>query len=242
MSDGSLNMVAPPQTYRERRARLAAGLPRPLLLLAGRSRARHYATNTHPFRAGSSYLYFGGPPLEGAAWLIEPGSDGEAGCALLRATAGFEDAVWTGEPPSDEVISASAGVPQAALFPPDSLEALLASHTACWVAPPCPPTMDWIASLGLEPADPDELLAIIELRLIKDEHELVAMRRAAEAGVQAHLAAMKDGIDPPTVVRHVEPVSYLLAFTVHGQLLPRQGVANHERNELLGELIRSIVV
>ena len=32
---------------------------------------------------------------------------------------------------------------------------------------------------------------IIDMRLIKDEHELVAMRRAAEVAVHAHTAAMK---------------------------------------------------
>jgi Xaa-Pro aminopeptidase len=47
-----------------------------------------------------------------------------------------------------------------------------------------------VAAWGLEPARPEELLPVIEQRLVKDEHELQAMRRAAEVSVEAHRAAM----------------------------------------------------
>jgi len=161
-----------------------------MLILAGHARARNYAANTYPFRAGSSYLYFGGPPIEGAAWLIEPGSDGQAGCTLLRPTFGFDDAVWSGESLGDDVLSAAAGVPESALALPDRLNALLSGQAAA-VCPACPVSLAWMASLKILPPQPEELLAIIEIRLVKDEHELVAMRTAARVSVEGHLAAMR---------------------------------------------------
>ncbi|MFH1746350.1 MAG: hypothetical protein ABIG44_04825 [Planctomycetota bacterium] len=64
MNDGSaLRMTAPPEVYRQRRARLAGSLGRPLVIFAGHAPGRNYATNPHQFRAGSLYLYFGGPPV-----------------------------------------------------------------------------------------------------------------------------------------------------------------------------------
>ena len=105
MNDIGLTMVTPAQVYRQRRAKLAVLLPRPMVLLAGQPRARQYATNTHPFRAGSSFLYFGGPPVPGAAMVIEPGSDGNEGCALARPVIGFEEAVWIGDPLTDEQLA-----------------------------------------------------------------------------------------------------------------------------------------
>lgn len=190
MASDSLNMTAPAETYRKRRARLASKLHRPMVLFAGQPRARNYATNTHPFRAGSNYLYFGGPPVAGAALLIEPGSNGEDGCLLAREVAGFEDIVWTGPPVSDENLSQACGLPLSALIKPDDVAGKVKGRTSAYLAPPCRSTCKWIDALGVQPATPDEVQPIVDMRLIKDEHELKAMRRAADVGVQAHLAAM----------------------------------------------------
>ena len=191
MASPPLPMTAPANVYRERRARLARDLDRPMVIFAGRARARHYSTNTYPFRASSCYLYFGGPPIKGAVWFIEPGSNGEQGSTLLRPASDFEEAVWNGEAPSDQSIAAAAGVWPTSLETPDRLEALLRDRTAAYITPPCPPTLKSLKSLRVESADPDELDLIIQMRLTKDEHELAAMQRAADTAVQAHLAAME---------------------------------------------------
>ena len=191
MERSSFFMPAPANIYRERRARLARDLDRPMVIFAGRARPRHYATNTYPFRASSCYLYFGGPPIKGAVWLIEPGSNGEQGSTLLRPVLDFDEAVWNGDPPSDQSIAAAAGVWPTSLQTPDSLETLLRDRTAAYLAPPCSATQSVLKSLRVEPADPDELQLIIHLRFTKDEHELAAMQRAVDTAVQAHLAAME---------------------------------------------------
>jgi Xaa-Pro aminopeptidase len=184
-------MTAPAAVYRARRAKLAAAIERPLVILAGRARPMHYATNLSPFRAGSHYLYFGGPPIEGGAWVIEPGSDGEAGCTLMRTRSTLEDAVWIGEAPADGALAAAAGVAATRLADPSAVESLLKGRGAAFISPPCIPTLEWTASLELGPPTDEEMRAIIDMRLIKDRHELSAMRRAAEVAVIAHTAAMK---------------------------------------------------
>ncbi len=232
-----LPMAAPPQTYIARRAKLAARLQRPLVIFAGQARPRKYATNVHPFRASSTYLYFGGPPIEGAAWLIEPGSDGQQGCTLFRSKPGFDDFIWIGSAPSDETLATAAGVDLSALSDPEGLKQQLSGREATTILPPCLPTRERAASLGLLPPTPDEQLAIIELRLIKDEHELTAMRRAAQVGAKAHLAAMrvcKPGVAEAKVAATLQAEfvanrcdpSFTPIVTVHGEVLHLEGYDN----------------
>jgi Xaa-Pro aminopeptidase len=188
--EDALQMTAPAEVYRRRRGLLAGRLRRPLVVCAGYAPARNYAANPHPFRAGSTYLYLGGPPVEGAAWIIEPASDGAEECKLLRPEPGADDELWLGGTPSDAALAAAAGIAESAVVDAADLLTLLSRRVAGVIAPPCVLTQAAVAAAGLEPAQPDELLAIIDQRLIKDEHELRAMRRAAEVTVEAHRAAM----------------------------------------------------
>ena len=238
MSDQTvIEMTAPIDVYRQRRARLAAELKRPIVLFAGHATARNYAANAYPFRAGSSYLYFGGPPVENAAWLIEPDSDGENGCTLLRPRPGPDDALWIGETPSDEMLAAAAGLSPAHLADSERLVTLINNQSAAFVAPPYPDTLAWIARLGLEPANPDELRVIINLRLTKDEHELAAMRRSTEvamAGHRAALAATKPGVKEADVaaaymqvlIANQCDVSFNPIITIRGEVLHGHGHPN----------------
>jgi len=241
----TIDMAAPSATYRARRARLASKLDRPMVLFAGMPRARNYPTNLHPYRAGSSYLYYGGPPVAGSALMIEPQSDGLAGCTLARPMVDFEDIVWTGPPASDDSLTSASGLDESSLIAPDALKTTLGDRVAAYVAPPCPITLTWANSLGLKPATPDELLPIVEMRLIKDEHELAAMRRAAQVGVDAHLAAMKataPGRSEAQVVAAFHEVlfanqcqpSFSPIVSVHGEIFHTEGYPNMlEKGNLL---------
>jgi Xaa-Pro aminopeptidase len=225
-----MNMTAPPEVYRERRAMLAARLPRPLVLLAGRSRARHYASNTYPFRQGSSYWYFGGPPVPGAALIVEPGADGDTGCALARAVLGFEEAVWMGGQPADAELAAVSGLSPAALITPDDVASRLKGRSAAFVGPPCPASLRWMQTAGVNPAEPEDLEPVIGLRLTKDEHELIAMRRAATAAFEAHreaARAIRPGSTEAEIVGALMGAliarrcgaSFTPIVTVHGEVL-----------------------
>ncbi len=225
---------APAEVYRQRRVRLAAQLHRPLVLFSGHAPARNYPNNTHRFRPASSYLYFGGPPLEHAALVIEPGSDGDHGCLLARPVLTPDDRVWFGDLPDDAELAAAAGLDPARLCGPEQLEWALAGHEVAAVIPPFPQTIAWANQLGLPAASGGELRAIIALRLIKDEHELTAMRRAASVTVEAHraaLAACRPGGREADVaaaftrvlVAHQCDHSFSPIITVHGEILHSAG-------------------
>lgn len=232
-----IRMTAPADVYRRRRAKLAAALKRPLLVFAGHAPARNYAANTYPFRAGSTYLYFGGPPLEGAALLIEPDSDGDKGCTLFRVPAGPDDDVWMGPAPADEALAAAAGIDRTHIIDADHLGRRVADRTAATVAPVCVTTHRRISELRLAAAGEAELLPIIHQRLIKDEHELAAMRQAAAVTVEAHRAAMaacaagRREADAAAAflavleARQCRP-SFTPIVTVRGEVLHGQGYGN----------------
>jgi Xaa-Pro aminopeptidase len=232
-----IRMTAPDDVYRKRRAQLAAVLRRPLLMCAGHAPARNYPDNTHHFRAGSSYLYFGGPPLENAALLIEPGSEGEAGCMLLRPPPGEDDALWLGPTPDDEDLAAAAGIGAEHVMDAEHLQELVSGAVAAYVAPPFPNTLAWVRAAGLEEPEGDELLAIIDQRLCKDEHELAAMRVAAQVGCdgqRAAIAAARPGLKEADaaaaflaeLVANECRVAFSPIVTVRGEVLHGQGYSN----------------
>lgn len=187
--EAHLKLTAPPDVFQQRRVRLAAQLKRPLVLFAGQAPPRNYPSNPYPFRAGSSFLYFGGPPLENAALLIEPEADGGE-CRVLRIPPGPDDALWTGAVADDAALAHAAGVPRSHVADLEKLDGLLRNRPAAFVPTPFPESAALAARLGLSAADREELLAIIDLRLCKDDYELAAMRQAAVVNMRAHRAAL----------------------------------------------------
>ncbi len=229
--------TVPADVYRNRRRALATRLSRPLAVFAGHAPARNYASNPHEFRAGSTYLYFGGPPIEHAVLLIEPDSDGNAGCTLLRPPPGPDDALWMGEAPTDADLAATAGLEVRRIADADALASLLAGRETPAVAPPCVETIERVRTLGLAPPSDDELRAIIDLRLVKDKHELAAMRRSATVCMEAHraaLAATRPGVREADVMaafmhvlhKHECRVSFSPIITVRGEVLHACGHHN----------------
>jgi Xaa-Pro aminopeptidase len=239
-----LRMAAPAQVYRQRRARLAAQLRRPLVIFAGHAQARNYPTNPHPFRAASTYLYFGGPPLEDAALVIEPQSDGDAGSRLIRPVLGPDDKVWFGPVPTDAELSAASGIGQVRLMAPGDLEAVLKGFGAGAIVPPCPQTIARAAELRLPRTNEQEIRAVVDLRLIKDEHELDAMRRSAEIAIEAHRAALAActpggreadvaAAFTAVLVANESDHSFNPIITVHGEVLHSEGHPHELRDGAL---------
>jgi len=216
--------------FRSRRKKLATALKRPLVLFAGECRPMNYPTNLYPFRAGSNYLYFGGPPVAGGALLVEPESDGVDGCRLIRREIGFQEAVWIGEPPGDDELSAWSGLSEHTFLTPDALAGKLKGRSAAYLAPPCIPTFEWAKSLGLSVPAADEVQPIIDLRLYKDDHELAAMRSAAKVSIDAQravAAAIRPGRRESemhaafmsVLCTHQCRPSFTPIITVHGEIL-----------------------
>jgi Xaa-Pro aminopeptidase len=232
----SFNATTPVEVFRMRRLQLAKQLSRPLLLCAGHAPARNYSANTYPFRASSSFLYYGGPPVEHAALLIRPDRAGDSGCTLLRQRPGPDDPLWCGPTPSDRELADFSGLPVQAVNVLDALaDSALTNSVA--ICPPRPDTLAWLAKLGVAQATSDELIPIIDQRLIKDSHELTAMRHAAAVTGEAHrtaMAATRVGGREADVAaafgavlaRHECRPSFTPGVTVRGEVLHSQGYAN----------------
>ncbi|NOX57288.1 MAG: M24 family metallopeptidase [Planctomycetes bacterium] len=191
MNDTPLKLTSASTAYQRRRAALAAKVSRPVVFFSGHALARSYATNVHIFRAESSYLYFGGPPLEHAALLIEPGSDGRDGCTWFRTPPGPDDPLWLGPSPSDTVCADASGIDAKQIKDFDALESACTNRDVAAFTPHHPDTLSQARRWKLSEPNDDETLAVVDLRLIKDDDELIAMRFAAQAGVAAHRAAMR---------------------------------------------------
>ncbi|GJM26276.1 MAG: Xaa-Pro aminopeptidase [Phycisphaerae bacterium] len=230
MSGIELTLTSPAGAYQTRRAALAKKITRPMVIFSGHALARSYATNMHLFRAESCYLYFGGPALEHAALMIEPGSDGQSGCTWFRTPPGPDDPLWLGPTPSDAVCAAAMGIDASQIKDYSALESATASGNISCVTPPHPDTLAHACKLKLSKLTDEESLAIIDLRLIKDEHELSAMRYAAKAGVAGHLAAMRAAKSGNTesdvqaaliaeLVRHNCQPSFSPICTIRGEVL-----------------------
>lgn len=231
-----LTLSAPPDVFQQRRARLAGRLRRPIVVFAGQAPPRNYATNPYPFRAGSSYLYLGGPPLENAALLIDPESDGGQSW-LLRVPAGPDDALWTGTVADDATLAHAAGIPAGTVADLDRLGGLLKNRPAAFVPTSFPGSAGLAARLGLSAADREELLAIIDMRVCKDDYELAAMRQAAVVNMRAHRAALSAArvgrreadvaaAFHAVLVGHDCVPSFTPIITIRGEVLHGHGHAN----------------
>jgi Xaa-Pro aminopeptidase len=189
-----------PDTFAARRRALAAAVPDlAVVFAAGRPTARNYPANPFPFRAGSHFLYFGGPPIEGAAILV----DGER-ATLFCDPPDPDDALWHGPRPSLEERAEASGA-DAALPLEELARALAGARGRVATLPPQDAaTAAWLGRLLGRPIEPgsgatlvegsdDARLAdaVIALRLVHDPAAIDQLRAAAAATVDAHRAGMR---------------------------------------------------
>jgi Xaa-Pro aminopeptidase len=236
-----------PETYdraafarrREQLARSLAGTP--ALLASGKPRARNYAANTYPFRAGSHFLYFFGLSspeafgfFDGQAWTLylpEPGPD---------------DALWEGEVPS---LAALAGLTGCPVKPLGQLAHVLSGRPVATLPNPELETCAELSSLlgrevrpgRVEGLDVPLAEAVLALRMRHDAAAVAEMRVAAEVTAAAHhagLRATRPGLresevraamEAAILARDVVP-AYHPIVTVHGEVLH-----NHHHHHVMKE-------
>lgn len=235
--------------FRRRRAQLLERIERPTLLLAGGWRARNYPQNPYPFRADSNVLFLVADPEPDSALLLDP-QDGTVTMFVHERTA--EDALWHGPVPSFEEMRELHGVDAVAAV--EGLAAAVAKKAAgreidsLAVADPAATAQaraitgqDLVFEDPARVGRPELVQAIGGLRLIKDEEELAAIRRAAAVTREAHLAAIlhtRAGIYEQELVglvegafaRHGGVPAYNTILSVRGEVLH-----NHAHDRLLKE-------
>lgn len=89
----------------------------------------------------------------------------------------------------------------------------------------------------------DEIFRLAELlENGLDNIDVGALIVAADVVDLADAALLQDQVDGVAVILDVEPVADVLAVAVDWQLLVRQRVDDHQRDELLREVVRAVVV
>lgn len=182
-------MSAPAVVLRERRRRLSELVGgRPVLLLGHGLVSRNFPANPYPWRQDSTFLYYLGRLEIGAAALVEAGGR----TTLFLAPPDPAEALWHGAGQPREALVAAVGAdgwrPRAELAPGPWLALPLQDRVANAEAAR-------LTGLPLDPRDattgsPELLRAVIAQRLRHDDHQVAALRRAAERTVRAHRAAM----------------------------------------------------
>ena len=75
-----------------------------------------------------------------------------------------------------------------------------------------------------------------------DNVDILPLIEAADIVGLVDLALVEDEVDSTGVVLYIEPVAHVLALAIHGKGLALTDVVDEEGDELLGELIRAIVI
>lgn len=202
-----------PDVYARRRALFLQalhrrGLDSGLFLLLGNSDVpRNYRSNCYGFRQDSSWLYFVGLSLPNLALTIDIGS----GETVLYADApDIDDIIWTGALPSPSDLGARAGLersaPRASLR--GQIELYASKGAPMYILPPY--RSDQVAALtellgaAASPSgealsrfiDPRVILAVVELREIKDAGEIAEIEGAVTLTAAIHqdlLTALRAG-------------------------------------------------
>ena len=75
-----------------------------------------------------------------------------------------------------------------------------------------------------------------------DDVDVLPLVEAADVVGLGYLALMEDKVDGAGMVFYIQPVAHILALAIHRQRLAVTDVVDEQRNQLLGELIRTVVV
>jgi len=196
--------VAP--TFLARRERLAEALRAAggglAVIPTAPARRRNGHDNDHPFRAASHFFYLTGF-TEPDSWLL---LDAAGRTTLVLRPCDAAQEVWDGPRMGVDAAPQALGVDDAfALSELDTrLAERLADQEALWTLFAAGDTLDaraehWLslahakaARTGAAPHMHRDLAPLVdEMRLVKDAHEIEAMRRAAAISASAHVRAMR---------------------------------------------------
>ena len=187
------------ETYLKRRNELKKKVKSGIILLMGNGEAPfNYPNNTYRFRQDSSFLYFAGLDTPDLYCIIDIDNDNEY---LFGEEHTIDDIIWMGNLPSLKERAESIGInmvlPVAELS--GMINAALKSNRGIHYLKPYRYRNQMILGELLNKKTADILTgnsleltkAVIDLRLIKEDCELVEMETAGEIGYLMHLTAMK---------------------------------------------------
>ena len=235
--------------YIERRKKLTEKVTDGIILILGNTDSpMNYKDNTYHFRQDSSFLYFFGLDFQQLAGIIDADS-GET--IIFGDDVSIEDVIWMGPQESLRDKATRVGISKALAYnqlfevigqavkkgrrvhftPPYRAENKLLLQELTGI----PPTKQ------AEAASLELIRAIISLRSVKEPCEIEELKKAAAAGYQMHVTAMKmanPGIWEQKIAGTIEGISlahgsvpsFPIILSQHGETLH-----NHDHSNFLKE-------
>jgi Xaa-Pro aminopeptidase len=235
--------------YSQRRAALKAKVGSGLILIPGNSDVPfNYPANIYHFRQDSDFLYFFGHDMPGLAGVIDVDQDEEI---LFGNDVEIDDIIWMGT--QEPMIEKAARVGISKVLPFAGIADLLAKAQkqgrSIHFLPPYRAESKLLLYkwLGIHPdeikaaASVTMIRAVVDLRSVKSEIEVIELEKAAAIGYEMHTTAMKlavpgaremeiAGIMEGIALKHGGSVSFPVILSQNGETLH-----NHDHSQILQE-------
>ena len=235
------------KTYIARRQQLKNKISDGIILLLGNvDSPMNYTDNTFYFRQDSSFLYFFGLDFQNLAGIIDVDSGEDI---IFGNDVSIEDIIWMGPQISLKEKSEKVGVQKVEPFRNLQLvidKAILAGRKIHFLPPYRAENKLLLSELtGISVSKLKDysslslIKEIINLRSIKEEQEIVEIRKACAVGYQMHVSAMKmakAGVREQTIAGSIEGIAIagggMVSFPV---ILSQNGetLHNHDHSKIL---------
>ena len=226
------------EVYWQRRKMLRDLLGDGIILIPGNEESSmNYRANTYHFRQDSSFLYFFGIDKPGFYGVCDVDSEKDI---LYGNDFDIDDIIWMGEQPAVSDLAAGVGIESSASLNDlgDFLKKALQSGRKVHLLPPY--RGDHMLELtklmgvdgeGLSKLVSQELIAaVVKLRSIKDQYEIIEIEKAVDVAWIMHTTAMKmaypgnyerelAGAIEGIALSHGGPVSFPVILSMDGQTL-----------------------
>jgi Xaa-Pro aminopeptidase len=237
------------EIYLQRRQALKTAVGKGLLLFHGNSDSpMNYRANTYTFRQDSNFLYFFGLDKPGLNAVMDIDNNREI---IYGDDIDIDDIIWMGEQPSLAEMAAGVGITEtrsASRLKTDVEDALKKNVRPQLLPPYRGEHLVFLSGLlGVAPdsvkdfVSPAFIQAVVALREIKDEQEILQLEYAIDVAYRMHTTMMRMAF-PGTWEREIAgmvegvalanggPVSFPVILSMDGQTLH-----NHHHGNLLAE-------
>jgi len=234
-------------TYISRRKKLIQNVPDGIILLLGNTESpMNYGDNTYYFRQDSSFLYFFGLDFQKLAGVIDVESGEEI---IFGDDFSIDDIIWMGPQISLKEKADLIGIARTEPYKKlaEVIEKAISAGRKIHFLPPyrgenkilLEDLLRIPVSKQKESASLDLIKAIIDLRSVKEEQEIIEIQNACAVGYQMHVTAMKiahAGVWEQTIAGTIEGianagggmVSFPVILSQHGEILH-----NHNHSQIL---------
>lgn len=242
------------ETYIERRNQLKQIVGTGVLLFLGNEESSsNFKDNWYPFRQDSTFLYFFGLDMPGLAAVIDVDKDLEI---IFGDNLTIEETIWQGTHPPLSDLATSVGIGRTKAKSEINEFFSSVSDRQIHFLPPYRPENSQKLSGWLNKSIPEIqalvsvefIKAVVSLRSIKSDEEILEITKAVNISVQMHKKLMKEarpgmkefellGMVTGTALSLGGRVSFPPIITIDGQILHNHSYSNtlEKRKMLLGD-------